>query len=1514
MATRKSTNKHHAKITNVKSTDSKTSEAAKSGEAKQIVNAASTGNAGGSFESRVQAVKLLSLAMGVSSPGIPEGGKLVKLHFQARIHGIHTDDLVCIVENGDRKNSRLLIQIKRGLKAQKSSKAFEEAIGNAWLDFCSKNFARMSDKIIIVHDAGTANEMRGAQEVTRIATTSTLSTEWVEKINTVGVGNAIKRNALNAITACVKLYAKETYSEEELFQFVRHVEFVCHDLDFEGTNEHHQYLNLIALASTAVNFNLAPNFIWSKLVTACMGLNAIAGSVDKENLAQIIGGDLAILFEGYQNRGINFRYHSKFLRSDPDNESFMVNVEWSNPKSNFQSSLASEIEQLPNARTSSVNKLISRQLDHINERLKAGKYTEVAAALSEIGRDLGPLDPHQRGRWYHMRGICKWHQDDLQDAAEDFIAAAALCDDDDKLVASGIRGLILKKENDAAVKAGNDALSRFPDSLQIWIATVNARFTTQNYIEFSEVPTIHSGSADAIQLIAFGYHLQGRLSDARELGLKALGSTNPSFFVRNMVLGFVLEDITCNPMVHQFGVKEGKDKRDLELCLQAFEPRHEKLWSIEAPTQQLEAAYRLAFAYLLLNSPMNAISVLDECEVRQFESTDLFRIRIEALIQLGEVQRVFTLAYDKLETLPIGALISLGNLAGENEKISTVEEIIEIAEHKFPLETSAIELLKSFRWSTLSKLNMKDIVLPEILAIDLNQIKSITLLTMAARVAYKFNLANEAYNYASHAKTLVGEGTKVSELFLLARLLMHLKIFDDASRFFEIIVEKGRLTDWHNDLLYCYIESGQRAAAIKLIREFPPGWEANSDSRQLAIKLGQTSGDWKLLDSLVEEQLKSAPKQATSWLFKLMVVLRGNIKKETRNTIDIPEELEGTIQHLTQIATFELQEEKTHKKGLRRLYRMWRCNSSSSEAAAAYISAFLLLEECIVSEKNFETVCAGTCIEISEASGTSLFYTIDPEELENLPQIDEFRSPYSQDIQVLLGLSVGSEFNVKDSFGGERKYSIVSIRSSHSRVLELSYKSLKVSLTPPKSLTIMTFDTDDNGEINIDKFVSKLNENEKHARDIFELYQTHKFTLGLTAKLLSRDVVSLVRDWPVSDYPLLVCNGTIGEREAASQIINGDKKSVVIDAAALTELALLRSLHTLSAFETIFISSTTYSIFLDKLSRAKLDRSSGIARARDGKISFHELTSDSHRLNVNFFSEICEEIESNCQVVPSYGPINRPNELTEVESVISQEEYDTLLVALEYDSPLLLLDQHLRQMAEYCGLKAIWPQILLLNALEIGCVSRGAYGVASSTMFLRNRSFVSLQAEDLLTITYQGGAFFDIGMRRFVAHIASDSIEFDSAERVIFDYFQLIVSQGNCQFGVILELVERLFEGLFRNKKCPEDFLDRASYFLISIIKLNSLGSRVSTYLIGALRNAKKHAREEPQNSSIKASVLYCSTPPFIQSGLNTVSYLKEIEEVELEQNMRNLDVDFATATAVKPETSTSSPEDLLND
>lgn len=1478
--------------------------------AKKVSNPASTGGAGVTFENRVQAVRLLGLALGVVTPGIPNSGRIVELQFQAkRANGPNTDDLVCTVESDSGQRYRVLMQMKRGLTARPSDTAFSESVGNAWVDYSDPAFNRGADRVFIVHDSGSTHEMRGAHDVARSATTSLNAADWIVKLTATGSGNTAKRNALAAIRDIVVKYRGSSISDDEFLQFVKAISFVPHDLDSEGTAEHANYINLIQSAATAVGLPVNAQSVWARLVTACMRLNGESGAIGYSNMATVLDGDMVVWFDAYRNR-VNPRFVAGSAAVPPAGSSQLPNMAgatWVASSTQLASSALAG-DAVPVARSASADKFISSTLDHINSQIQAGKYTDATAALKQLGRDLGALDAHQKGRWYHMRAICRWHQDDEAGAAEDFLKAASLCDDDDRLAAARVRGLLLKSEFTEAAKAGVEASDRFPESLSLWLATANARLCNKETLTVDDIPAEHKQEADALQLVAWGYHIRGDSANARKLSLAALDLTTANFFTRDVALKLVLDDIASNPMNSAFRLLGDKDKADLTRVLNEFEPWFEKLWSRESISILTDTVYRLTFGYLVTGELRKALTLIAEAKTRGVGDINISRVEMEALIEDGKSEEALRLGELSLDSMPVDGLVAFAQLARSIGTLAAIEKALGALRTQHSAATPEINVVTAMRWDVMVVKEQVASVLMEVDAQEACIRESIPLLCTAARILRKANLESRAEAFVSRAQELLTQTTAPIERYMVASLLMAFRRFVEASRLYEQVLPPSGRSDIHKDLLYCYIRSDQRARAIALLSDFPSGWEHDEEIRLLAMELGQSAGDWGLLKSLVDAQLQQYPKLARSWLYSLMVAVNTHEADAAVIVEKLPDELEGPIPEQAQLANAEF-EYGLPSRALRRLYSMVRCNMSSNEAASAMLAAHVWLgEKGVTLDQNPVAAAPGVTVTIEDDIGHNRTITIDPADCEGLPSAAGFCSATSAEGARLLGLKVGEVFDVNDGFGGVRHYTITGLTTAYQTMLQHAQQALRVALTS-STVTMLSLETDEEGIPKLDKLTAQLEYGATQAKNVFSLYGSNHFTLGVTARMLGKDIVTVVKNWPAGPHSLIVGAGLVEEQDKAEGLLVAHPNVFVIDAATLTELALCGCLSVLKILPKVYVSAKTKGLLQHCLDLSKASRTSGFASAVDGQLMFQEVTAEYMAEEVAFLTSICDAVEKDCNVVPAYGKEDVTDELLQVQKVVSEEEYSAILLALEYDATAISLDLRLRLMCQYCETRSVWPQALLMHLVATRKLSARDYSLGVGEMFLRNRNFISLQASDLLVMVYQGGAKLDYSIRRFIHEISERSTEFESAVRVTLNFLMLVGKFGTCQFGVVIELTERMLEGLFRHKDCPKDFSEQVVEYLEGPQNMRGWSPKLKPFFRLAVNSAKNAAKRPAQNEPIKARVLYCGRLPHLLSGIEKLGYPANIESVPVDVEPQAASDDAATVGSEQPAQLT--PNDL---
>jgi len=1447
---------------------------------KKVSNPASTGGAGVTFENRVQAVKLLSLGLGIATTGVPSTDRIIALQFQAkRSKGPNTDDLVCTVERGDGQRYHVLMQMKRSLKAQPSDGAFAEAVGNAWLDFEDQAFKREADRIVIAYDSGCAHEMRGVSDVVKFAVMSLDAADWIEKLTAEGMGSPAKRKALAAIRSVVDDYRGSPVPDVELLHFTKHLSFAAHDLDTEDTAEYLSYITHIRHSASAVGVSTDARLVWAQLVTACMQLNGVSGAVDYSNLATVLGADLVVWFEIYRNlTGQRFVVPPALLPHARGNHGAHLGAPtWAGSVAQLSNpGLAANVT--PAARGSGIGTIVSGALDLIHTQIKAGKYVDALAALKQLGTDQAGFDAHQKARRYHMRATCRWHQGDEVGASADFLRAAELCDDDDKLAAGRVRGLLLKGEVTEAVRVGHEALDRFPESLSVWLATSNAKLSNKEVLAVEDIPEEHRGEADALHMIAWGYYARGNSQEGRRLGLEALSLPTANFFTRDLALAFVLDDIAANPVSNAFRQLGERDKADLSKVLNSFEPRHEKLWFFEVPNVLADTAYRLAFGTLMLGAAERALQVVIEAKTRGIDNSNLLGIEMEALVEAGRPQDALRLGESRLDTLPVGGLVAFAQLARSTGDLAVLEKILDAMRHQYPAETVELAILDAMRWEVLAANGQAKLVLTQVETEDARVRASIPLLAAAARVLRTENEKSKAEEFVAKALELLPSDARPVIRYMVASLLMAFRRFADAASVYELILPDSTSGDIHRDLFYCYVRSDQRAKALALLNGFPPGWESDEETRRLAMELGQMAGDWALLKTLVAAQLKQHPTSARSWLFSLMVAVNTDEADAGPIVEQLPAQLDGSIHEQAQLASAEFEYGKA-SRGVRRLYSMVRRNLNSTEAASAMLAVHLWFgEKLIDGDAKPDSVQPGVTVTIEDDAGETRTATIDPLDCDELPHAEGFYEPASSEAARLQGLRVGESFTIKDGFSGERHYTVTSLAPAYRTIIEHAQRTLRASFTPSPAMTMLTLDTDEAGTLKLDKLTAQLEKSSSHANKVFAQYSSNHFTLGVIAKFLGRDVVSLVQHWPTGAHPLLVGGGTEPERAKATELLLTHPKAYVIDAATLTELAVNGCLAALRSLPKVIVSGKTQALLRHCLDLAKASRTVGVASAVDGQIVFQEVTAEQRAHEVGFIAEICEAVERDCVVVPSYGRADLPPQVAQVEPVISDEEYSAILLALEYDAVVISVDSRLRAMLEYCGATSVWPQTVLLHLATSGVLSTRDYSLAVLAMFLRNRSFIVLTAVDLLTLVYQGSATFDNGIRKFIKHIAEETTDFGAATKVTLTFLDLLGKVGVCQFGVVVELTRRMLDGLFRHKHCPDNFAERLVAFFTSSQKMAGWSPELKRYFPNAIRAAEHAARRKLIDTPLKAKVVFCGRPPHLLSGEAEFNDLVEIE------------------------------------
>ncbi|WP_168560628.1 hypothetical protein [Rhizobacter sp. SG703] len=1135
---------------------------------------------------------------------------------------------------------------------------------------------------------------------------------------------------------------------------------------------------------------------------------------------------------------------------------------------------------LPGGRPDSVNKYLSSQLDAINDVLRAARFKDALEDLQRIGTDMALFDAHQQARWYVQRGVCTWHLESDAAAAPDFLRAAELYPDDEKIAAAWVRGLLFQDRVDEALTAGQEALARFPASVHVWIAHANARMVKGLHLAPADAPAAMRDDCDVLQLLAWARKKAGDLAGAVELSARALAKPDAGFFVRNTALVLALEVAASDPVKVAHGLVSEAAIAALQQAVETLTPRKDRVWSVQSPGSVEDTLVHLGYSYLVLGMPEETLVLVEEALHSGALTPRLRRVALEAYRRLERLDELVQRGREWIDDLEEEALILLAENAADVGDFQLVEAVQAMVAQKGFQQNDVPHLLRAMRWVALWRSGTgKRQALTEVKAADIASSDSLAIICGGARILYAGKDEAAADAAIEKACTLVSRDTAPTERLLLADLLFATDKLELAARQYELLAPRGKHSELHNRLLRCYVRTGALRKAKELVLSFPDTWTSDERALSLAIDLGQQASDWQFLVPLAELNVERRPHEAGGWLLRLALDLKMRKMARFHRALEsVPSELSGPSRLLTQIASLELRFERK-ETGMLRLYGMFRRNLDDVDAASAYFIAIVAgPQDLPFMEEELTKVQPGSAVTLKNELGGTVTLSIDPEGLPDLPAREGMVAPTGDIARSLMGVSVGEQVSLPGPFGTELRYVVAEVTTTFRRLLHVAQARVNSPLASKLPVMSVPVPKTDKG-VDFSHVHAMLKRQSEHSRRALQGYADSPITLGILGNLLGRSVVDMVLGWPSDAPPLFVCAGTKEQREATVELLKRADAEYVVDAATIAELASLDCLAALASLPRVYISTKAVEILEARLEEAKLERSGGHMFDHNA-MRFVEYTNQDRERQKALIQSMVDAVRQHCVMVPAYGPEELPADLERAQDVLEDEEHAALLLTAEKNATLFTVDGRLAQFGFIAAkVKSVWPQEVLRYAGERGALTHLQYTFAVVRMFLRNRNFVSLGSYDLVFMCLQGGCALTEGLQRFKDYLASSSTELVSAVSVAFEFLELQARQPT-QFKAFAELLGHIVEASLRHPHCNQEALLRAAVDFASDMARKSNGilipyaaveghrqQRMKVYakaLGEEVEAAAKLAFSPPRRRSIKLRALKCMRTPYL--------------------------------------------------
>jgi tetratricopeptide (TPR) repeat protein len=946
-----------------------------------------------------------------------------------------------------------------------------------------------------------------------------------------------------------------------------------------------------------------------------------------------------------------------------------------------------------------------------------------------------------------------------------------------------------------------------------------------------------------------------------------------------MALQLVVEDTARNPIAAMYGALPKSRLEALDRVIAQFEPRLDRLWSVQSIAME-EAAAHLGFAFLLKGDPKGALDLAQEAVAHGLSSKELLRVNLLALSDFKLDDQALELARARRTDLTCESIVVVAELAAKRGDIQFVEEALVQTRGWSPECPLTLDVLCLLRWTALARAGERSRVIKEIADAKIQASTNLTLICGAARVLYRVNQPLEATELIDRAKLLLDSESSESDRFMLAELLFKAERWMEAAALYEPLTPVGQISELYIRLLTCYVNADSRKKAKALLNRLPNDWVENDEIRHLAISLGQNARDWAFLLPLIDAQVGKAPAEAVSWLFKIHVTRHSEALEVLQDTVrQVPEELGGSIRNLAQIAGLELRYGES-ERGLRRLYRLVRNNFEEPEAFSAYFISIMSAPGSFpLMEDKLQAVVAGSSVTLGDDAGDELQVVVDPLDVNALPGITNFLNPDSPQAKSLLGATVGDTVDVPGgTFGGTRKYTIKAIQSAYRRLIQLATERAN-SVSGLPHLKKVHVGTSGDTASDLIHMHNEVKRSTEICRQIIEAYGDGYLTLSILAKMLGRSSVDVVSGWPSNAPPIFVGTGVVQERNDALVTLARTDASYVTDALTLTELVNLGASEMLAALPKIYISPVTMEVLEDNLRDAEEDKSAGTVMDLDGQLRFIEFNEKLKQVRISVATELVNIAKKYCIVQPAYGELIPPAGVPQFVDKLTEEERELLLLAKDHNSTLLTLDGRLRLLATaFAGINGVWPQALLMHCLSTGQITSSKSEEFTIKQFLSNRTFVSLTSNDLIWMVLQGDDYIQRGIQAFKQYSQSPETEFISLKRVTLEFLATMAKSGP-QIIAFGEFLVHIMEPLFRRKDCPVNFHNEVKEFVANLVEqktgvaylyppANRLELRKvylhRKYFSERLNEAYERSKNPVETRPVAVRALYCTKKPYL--------------------------------------------------
>ncbi len=1028
----------------------------------------------------------------------------------------------------------------------------------------------------------------------------------------------------------------------------------------------------------------------------------------------------------------------------------------------------------PAARGDEADPRVVASLDFIRDRLREGKSREALGLLEALGDPAQFKDQFSRFRWHTNHAAVALLEGRNEEAATEFLEAFKLAPDHEKAHANRAHALLLKTEPAAALAACEESLGTFPESVFLWSLKLNARQLLGEVEPDRDLP---EGLRDTPDLLFVRAHLMGKHGDypgALKLLRQCIAADSGSFNAKRCYLADALSWAALDPVLAHHGQLTTDQREALTDAIQRLEPLEQTLVAIQSDYISLEVTNNVALSLILLGQKDRAQALAKHSLVRHPSSEGLLRLRLNELDEHNDVPAIRALTDARLKQLPPSLLGILAEISANQGDLAWHAEVMAAAESS-GLEQQQLRELRVLsihaRWMAGNRTEAVDAARAYLNEHPEHVLARVVLGQMLQRLGQKAEAVQEAVTCVGH----LAAGGPSLEVLQVADLLFDLQQFRDAASLYARLVKVPGNDQFTRRLLICLVESDQRRRARDTLDQLAPNIQALPLFRRIEANLARQMGDWARMRDLLAQELKQHPDNSGIAVGYVGALYRLDDKATLLEYLaSDPRFKDSPLENEFEFSKYQNNHGLTGL-AIARLYRLYRAHSGSTQAASFYLGQVLLGQRIPELESPAE-VGSGTVVHLRSAAETRVI-AIDIENTKGTDGWPELISPDSELAKSLQGRKLGGKLTLARSFD-DREVEIIGLESIYVYVARKAHEQVAAAAVPAGPLWSVRIVKED-GKLDIDVLLKSAQQRKKHVRSTFEKYQQHRFPISMLAKALGSDPVTLLLDWPFREATLFVGIGTHEERDTAVKALREGARRYVLDLLTIAELVQRKSFDAaLSVLGRPLVPQTVRAHLLVLMQFVDKPRPSASLGEQDGHLQMTDTPSVYYENREAILREMLRCIDDHCEIVPTAGP----QEVTDIHRFLAEaldkDSLDALYLCIERGAVLLSDDAALRLLAPEAGVAmSMGIQPVLMEACDKGLLSKDAYADVVVGKLAAGHDFVSVRADDMLTLAKRTPARVSEGVRTALETFRKPPLDIISGVQVSCEFLKQAIQR-----------------------------------------------------------------------------------------------------------------------------------------